>query len=500
MLKKILGWFFGVVAVAVLGLWFFWPKEFAINGPLLDFLTGRQAATPTAEVMRERFKLPAGFRIGIFASEVNNARTLAISEAGDVLVASMRPGEIIALHADKDGDGAADGRTLVASGLDRPHGIALRDGYLYIAETTRILRGTYDAAGRSIGALETIFDGMPAGGNHRTRAIGFGPEGGLYVSVGSSCNVCIEEEPYRATMLRMNADGSNASTFATGLRNSVGFDWHPATGGLYATDNGRDLLGDDTPHCELNLVEDGADYGWPWAYDDRQPDPEFGPGNEEKVAASRPFVHGFGAHRAPLGIRFFNPATAPDGFEGAALAALHGSWNRSELAGYKVVSLHFDAMGRVEERDFLTGFEQNEDVIGRPVEMAYGPDGAIYISDDYAGVVYKVGWGDMAVPGFAMEDTPLADPLAVYDSMTIAELAGTGAGLFDANGCASCHIPGEAGEGVQVKELVGLDVRYDVASLEVLFAAPPGPMPAFDLSDQEAQALAVYLLTEFGKK
>lgn len=500
MLKKMLVGFLGVLIVAAAGLWLFWPKEFVINGPLLDFMTGRQAPTPTAEVMQARFKLPEGFRIGVFASDINNARSLAVTDTGDVVVTSMRPGDIILVHRDGDNDGASDGRTVLASGLDRPHGIALHDGYLYIAETERIVRGMFDAAARTLGPLETVFDGMPAGGNHYTRTIGFGPDGGLYVSVGSSCNVCIEEEPYRASMLRMNPDGGGPRTYATGLRNSVGFDWHPATGGLYATDNGRDLLGDDTPHCELNLVEAGADYGWPWAYDDQQPDPEFGPGNADKVKASRPFVHGFGAHRAPLGIRFFDPATAPAGYAGAALVALHGSWNRRDLAGYKVVSLHFDALGRVEQRDFLTGFEQDEDVIGRPVEMAYGTDGAIYISDDYAGVVYKVGWGDMIVPGFAVTERAVGDPLADYDAMTLAELSGTGAGIYADNGCASCHDPAIAAEGVQVKELVGLNARYDVDQLKALFAAPPGPMPSFDLSDADADALAVYLLSAFSRK
>jgi len=296
----------------------------------------------------------------------------------------------------------------------------------------------------------------------------------------------------------MNADGTDMHTFATGLRNSVGFDWQPETGALYATDNGRDLLGDDTPHCELNLVEDGADYGWPWAYDDQQPDPDFGSGNADKVAASKPLLHGFGAHTAPLGIRFFDPVTAPAGYEGAALVALHGSWNRSELAGYKVVSLHFND-DKVEQRDFLTGFELNEDVIGRPVEMAFGPDGAIYVSDDYAGVVYKIGYGDVTVPGFTVDAREIINPLADLDTMTIAELSGTGISLYADYGCASCHDPGIAAEGVQVKELEALASRFTIGDLKALFAAPPGPMPAFELTDLEAQALAVYLLSEFGE-
>ena len=500
MFIKILKWFLGIVVLAVAGLWFFWPSNLAINGPLLDFMTGKQLEAPSEGMLKARFKLPEGFRIGVFASGVNNVRTIAVSQTGDILATSMRPGEIILLHRDRDGDGASDGRTVLASGLGHPHGLALYGGYLYIAETEQIVRGRFDAEARTLGALEVVFTGMPAGGNHTTRTIGFGPDGMLYVTVGSSCNVCIEAQPFRASMLRMNSDGSGAQTFATGLRNSVGFDWHPATGGLYATDNGRDLLGDDTPHCELNLVEEGADYGWPYAYDDKQPDPEFGPGNEDKVQASKPLAHGFGAHRAPLGVRFFEPDTAPNGYRGAALAALHGSWNRSELAGYKVVSLHFGEGGSVEQRDFLTGFELDEDVIGRPVEMAFGPDGAIYISDDYSGSIYKVGWGDISVPGFITKTIQAIDPLGGFDEMTLLAMAEKGAAVYNGHGCAACHDPATAPDGVQVKILQGLGARFDIDGLTALFAAPPGPMPVFELDEADSEALAVYLLRSFDEK
>lgn len=500
MLMKILKWTALVLVVAVGGVWLLWPQEWAVKGPMLDFLTGRQVGAPSERLMRDRFKLPDGFRIGVFASDINNARGMAMAPNGDLAVASMRPGEIHLLHRDQDGDGAADGRTLLASGLDWPHSVAFHDGWLYIAETERIIRARFDGDARAIGTLEAVFDGMPAGGNHRTRTIGFDPEGQLYVTVGSSCNVCIEEQPYRGDMLRMNADGSEATTFASGLRNSVGFDWHPATGRLYATDNGRDLLGDDTPHCELNLIEEGADYGWPYAFENKVADPDFGPGNEDKVAASTGMAHGLGAHVAPLGIRFFEPGTTPPGYESAALVALHGSWNRSVLSGYKLVSLHFSEGGAIEERDFLTGFEVDEDVIGRPVEIAYGPDGAIYVSDDYAGVVYKIGWGAMAVPGFAVTETQVTDPLAEFNDETIFELSAGGQLVYAANGCMACHTPAMAPEGVQVKILEGLSARYDVDALKALFAAPPGPMPAYELNDADAQALAVYLLNEFGEK
>ncbi len=449
------------------------------------------------EAPPRRFKLPEGMRIGLYADGVPHARVMKFTDTGDMVVSSMREGNVILLHRDADGDGAADGRTVLLSGLNMPHGLALRGGYLYVAEETQISRAAYDAASRTLGPLELLFTGMPEGGNHRTRTIGFGPDGRLYVTIGSSCNVCTEEEPYRAEMIVMNADGSGAATFATGLRNTVGFDWQPSTGALFGTDNGRDLLGDDTPQCELNEIAAGGDYGWPYAYDDRVPDPDFGPGNDDKVAASLPLVHGFGAHRAPLGIRFLIPGLEPEGLEGAALVALHGSWNRSTLAGYKVVSLHWGVDGTVSQRDFLTGFEKNEDVIGRPADVVQGPDGAIYVSDDYAGVVYRIGWGDMAVAGFAAAQREMAaNPLAAYPEADIEAKANVGRALFNANGCGACHIPSMAAEGVAVKRLEMLSSRYDVPGIMALLKAPPGPMPSYDLSDTQQEALAVFLLSE----
>ncbi len=497
MIRKFLIGLLATIVVIAVGGYLMWPENLVVRGPTLDFILGRQVETPADDIIRTRFKLPQGMRIGLYAADIPHARVMKFTSSGDMVVSSMREGNVILLHRDDNGDGAADGRTVLLSGLTMPHGLALRDGYLYVAEETQISRAPYDAASRTLGPREVIFTGMPSGGNHRTRTIGFGPDGRLYATIGSSCNVCIEEEPYRAEMIVMNADGSDAGTFATGLRNTVGFDWQPATGALFGTDNGRDLLGDDTPHCELNEIVSGGDYGWPYAYDDRVPDPDFGLGNEDKVSASLSLVHGFGAHRAPLGIRFLTPGLEPADLEGAALVALHGSWNRSTLAGYKVVSLHWGLDGTVSQRDFLTGFEEDEDVIGRPADVAQGPDGAIYVSDDYAGVIYRIGWGDMAVSGVAAAQRDLvANPLAAYSTSDIEAKANVGRALFDANGCGACHIPAMAAEGVAVKRLENLRARFDVQGIAALLITPPGPMPSYDLSDAEQEALAVYLLSD----
>ena len=311
-----------------------------------------------------------------------------------MLVSRPRFGGIDLLRRDADGDGRADGREALLEGLNRPHGMDLHDGWLYVAETGGVGRVRFDAArGVTTGDIESVVTGLPVGGNHRTRTVRFGPDGWMYVSVGSSCNVCEESDPRRAAMLRYRPDGSGGQIYATGLRNAVGFDWRPAEPAtLYATDNGRDLLGDDFPPCELNRVVEGGFYGWPYANGDNRPDPDLGARGRAHIARALPPAHGFRAHNAPLGITFVRGSRVPPDYRGAALVALHGSWNRTRKDGYKVVSLHWDPQGRIEERDFLVGFELDENVIGRPVDVAEAPDGSFYISDDYAGAIYRVAW------------------------------------------------------------------------------------------------------------
>jgi glucose/arabinose dehydrogenase/cytochrome c553 len=492
-LKKILIGVFLLFMIIAGAVWYFIPT---VNGPLLDMLLGRQIEVPAAETLKARLKVPDGYKVGIFARDVPNARMMRITETGDLVITSNRTGSVFLLYRDENGDGISDGRSLLLSGLREPHGVAFNEGYLYIAEETQIIRALYDAKNRILGSTEVIFTGMPSGGNHRTRTIGFDSAGKLYVTVGSSCNVCIEEEPYRAEMLQMNADGTNVRTYATGLRNSVGFDWNPKTQQLFATDNGRDLIGDDTPNCEVNLIEDGRDYGWPYAFDNRTPDPDYGDDNMDKVSASTPPIHGLGAHRAPLGLKFLTAENIPESHQDAALAALHGSWNSSKLVGYKVVSLHFDDKGGVTERDFLSGFELNENVIGRPVDIEQGPDGAIYISDDYAGVIYRVGFDAIPV-GIPGEEViiPPANPLANIEGTELATNKAAGELIFGVNGCGTCHVPGAA-EGVQVKKFEGLKERYTLEEMQLLFLSPPGPMPSFEnLSEAERRALAIYVLS-----
>ncbi|MBL4639183.1 MAG: PQQ-dependent sugar dehydrogenase [Kordiimonadaceae bacterium] len=498
MIKKILIGFFAIVILAVGGIWLSLPDNFTVKGPMFDFITGKQLETPSEQTLAERFNLPDGFQIGIFATKVPHARAMRITKTGDIVVASKRNGDIILLHADSDGDGQSDGRTILVSGLQAsPHGVAIKDGYLYVGETTQVTRMPFDAEARTVGETELLLGDLPEGG-HDTRTVGFGPDGWLYVTVGSSCNACVEENPLRATMLRMRPDGSERTTYATGLRNSVGFDWQPGTGNLYATDNGRDLLGDDIPQCELNHIKEGQFYGWPITFDAKVTDPEFGVGKEAEIAASTAMAAGLGAHVAPLGIKFLNPDNAPAGYENAALIALHGSWNRSVLSGYKVISAHFAEDGSIMQRDFLTGFELNEDVVGRPVDIIQGNDGTIYISDDYSGTIYSIGWGDMKVADTAsIEVTEVSTtPLAGFSAEEIAALSAEGQELFDGGTCVSCHDPEKAPEGIEIKLLDQLKGRFDVPGIIALLKSPPAAMPAADLTDDERKMLAVYLLNQ----
>lgn len=346
---------------------------------------------PAPEVAMRQLQAPAGWSVSMFATGLPTARMMTATATGDVIVAQPRGGWVVLLERDADGDGRSDGRRTLFAGLDRPNGVDLHDGWLYVAEATRVSRVRFDASTRAVqGALQPVVTGLGGDGSHWRKTARIGPDGRLYVGLGSTCNVCLEHDAQRATMRVYAADGSGGREFATGLRNPTGFDWAPWDSALYATENGRDLLGDDIPPDELNRIEDGGFYGWPLVHGDGIVDPEFGKGEQARIAASRRPAHAFRAHNAPLGMRFLRQPARSPAYERAALVALHGSWNRSVPDGYAVVSLHWDAAGKVTERPFLTGFRGASGLIGRPVDVLEGPDGAVYVSDDYAGVVYRV--------------------------------------------------------------------------------------------------------------
>jgi glucose/arabinose dehydrogenase/cytochrome c553 len=493
------------------------PENLAIKGPILNSMLGRGIDAPSENVVESRFRVPEDFEVELFADGIQNARFMRFSPGGDLIVSQPRAGQLVHVYRDRDGDGRSDGRRILLGGLDRPHGFDFRDHQLFIGEGGAIARIDFTESGPDtitvVGSPVRIVEGIPSGENHWTRTLRFGPDGGLYLSVGSSCNVCEEPDPRRAAILRYEADGSGETIYASGLRNSVGFDWRPGTDELYATDNGRDLLGNDYPPCELNRIERGGFYGFPVANGDRRPDPDFGAGEEARIAASIPPAHSFRAHNAPLGITFVRHPDAPAWLQNAALVALHGSWNRTELDGYKVVSLHWDAQDRIEERDFLTGFEIDGDVIGRPVDVAEGPDGAIYVSDDYAGAIYRVTRKGSAASATRTADRAqstgaassalgrsevVVDPLGKLDGAERTRLVAGGRALFAAHACGRCHEPGQVEAGVVVKPLAGLASKYTIDSLAAYFLAPQPPMPLIELTGADRRALAVMLLSEHG--
>jgi len=488
----------GVGACAVL-----WPDHFVVNAPVRHLLFGRGIEAPPAQTVAARLRVPAGTAVSRFAEDLPNVRFLRFTPGGDLLASLPRSGRVVRLLPDRDGDGRSDGRSdgrrEVVADLNRPHGLDLHDGWLYVAETDAIGRIRFDpSTGATSGVFERVVGGLPGGGNHWTRTLRFGPDGWMYVSIGSSCNVCLEEDGRRATIMRFRPDGSGGEVFATGLRNSVGFDWRPEDGQIYATDNGRDLLGDDFPPCELNRVEKGGFYGWPVANGDRVPDPDLGKGQEARIAASIPPVHGFRAHSAPLGMTFLRGDGIPAEYRGAAVVALHGSWNRTRKDGYKVVSLHWSADERIEERDFLTGFlgATDDDVIGRPVDAAQGPDGSVYVSDDYAGSVYRVAWGGIGRPaGPSAGAAPDAAGASLSTSIA-PEVRVRGQALWGRHACAACHDAKAATPGMVTKPIAGLAKRYDTQTLAAYLRTPQPPMPAFDLSEAERTDLALFLLSE----
>ena len=497
--------FFVVVVIGVATRRYWLPERFAVNVPLRS-LTG-SGSPASADAAAAALRLPPGFVLTRFATGLNNARFLRVTERGDVVVSQPREGRVTLLFADTTGDGVSEGSMTLVSGLDRPHGLALRDGYLYVAEMTAVGRIRFDAATRTTsGTFERVITGLPGGGNHWTRTIGFGPDGFLYVSVGSSCNVCIEADPRRAAISRYDPATWQGKIFATGLRNSVGFAWRKVSDGvgsgaeMIATDNGRDLLGNDFPPCELNRIAEGGFYGWPFANGDRVKDPDFGAGHDAEIASSLPPVHSFAAHNAPLGIAFLNATATPAAYRGAALVALHGSWNRTSKDGYKVVSLHWDPKGNITQRDFLTGFLKDEDVSGRPVDIAQGEDGTIYISDDYSGSVFRVTTGDRpalnpgAEPAAFVAPAPRTTPVT-RDPAAIER----GAAVWKANHCEMCHDPAIIGKNPvkTAKILQKLEARYDIDKMVVYLRAPQPPMPLFELSDQERRDLAAYVLDRF---
>lgn len=462
-------------------------------------LTGSRHEPMGEAGIDERMKLPEGFSMQEWATGIPNARMLLVTEAGDVLVSSPRGGMIYLVERDADGDGAADAVWVLLEELDRPHGLDWYEGWLYIGEGDAISRIRFDPQTRLIkGEPEKIITDLPNGGNHWTKTVRVGPDKLLYVAIGSSCNVCEEEDPRRAAIVRYELDGSGEEIVARGLRNAVDFDWHPETDQLFATDNGRDLLGDDFPPCEINRIQDGGFYGWPYANAPRIPDPDFGAASPEKVAMTIAPVHDLPAHTAPLGIAFYDGDAFPESYENTAFVALHGSWNRSEKQGYEVLAVDFAEDGTSRAEPFMTGFQIGDDVSGRPVGVAVGKQGELFVSDDYTGSVYRVVYGAGA-PSAGRKATARkrnrVSPLSTISDEERKSAMAQGRSIWDANGCAACHV--KLNGNTPARPLRDLAARYDLVSLQQFLRIPQPPMPAYPLTDIERRDLSIYLLAQF---
>ncbi len=350
-------------------------------------------AVAAAAAEAPRITLPPGFSIERFASGFGATRFMTLDPAGTLLVSAPRQGRVVALP-DQDGDRRADGAFTAAGGLDLPHGLAFHDGWLYVAETGRVRRFRYDPATRRASDPAVVVPNLPPRGGHWTRSLAFGRDGRLYVSVGSSCNVCRERDPRRAAILRYAADGSGERLFATGLRNAVGLAFHPRTGTLWATVNERDWRGDDLPPDYITTVKDGAFYGWPECFAARGKvlvDTDFRSSGEACRRMTLPTLE-IQAHSAPLGLAFYTGRQFPPAYRGSLFVAYHGSWNRSVPTGYKIVRVPFGDDGRPSGpvEDFATGWLQGRAVLGRPVGLLTAADGALFLSTDDA--IYRISY------------------------------------------------------------------------------------------------------------
>jgi len=338
-----------------------------------------------------RLVVPAGLKVTYFAKDLDGVRFMAVSPDGVLYATQPGRGRVVRLP-DANRDGAADSVVVVVTGLNQPHGLAFHKGALYVAATDGVARVTLGADGKSTGSPVYV-NRYSGGGGHWSRTIVFGADSAMYVSVGSSCNLCIEQSTDRAAVLRFNEDGSGKRVFASGLRNAVGLAVEPRTGALWAAQNERDELPpnhEDLPPEEINILTDGGDYGWPYCYGDRVPNPEYN--DAARCARTIAPAAKLQAHSAPLGMTFLARASAlPDEYRTDLLVAYHGSWNRDTPTGAKVVRIHVSdgKPGAVE--DFVTGWQRADGSRwGRPADVTVASDGSVMISDDSGGAIYRL--------------------------------------------------------------------------------------------------------------
>lgn len=355
-------------------------------------------------------QLPAGFKIGVFASGIEDARSMTRGDKGTIFVGNRNKDKVWALR-DEDGDGRAEKTWTIAENLTAPNGVAFRNGDLYVAEVSRILRyRNIEAQLDNPPTPEVVSEAYPSDRHHGWKYIAFGPDGMLYVPVGAPCNICKSDKDIYATITRLNPQGGNPEVYAQGVRNTVGFDWHPQTKNLWFTDNGGDNLGalmasagklpedqaqdftDNNPPCELNRApEKGLHFGYPYCHAGETIDPVYG--KEGDCTKYTQPVQKLGTHVAPLGMKFYTGSQFPQQYRNQIIIAEHGSWNRSRKNGYRLMLVSLDEQGQaISYEPFISGWldEEKQEAWGRPVDVLVMPDGALLISDDYAGVIYRL--------------------------------------------------------------------------------------------------------------
>jgi glucose/arabinose dehydrogenase len=350
----------------------------------------RAAAAGRGAPALDRLRVPPGFRVTLFTGSVPGARSMTLGEKGTLFVGTQK-GSVYAV-VDRNHDGVADQVYTLATGLDMPNGVAVRQGALYVAEVSRVRR--YDAIEDHLAAPPapvTVIDGLPKEHHHGWKFIAFGPDDLLYVPVGAPCNVCESSDPRFATILRFRPDGASVDTMARGVRNSVGFDWEPGANALWFTDNGRDLLGDDTPPDELNRATvPGRHYGFPYCHAGTIPDPVYAKGHDCREFEPPAIV--LGPHVAALGMRFYRGTMFPPEYRGQVFIAEHGSWNRSHKIGYRVSLVRVQDGRAISYEPFAQGWLQGEEAWGRPVDVQELPDGSLLVSDDAGGAIYRIAY------------------------------------------------------------------------------------------------------------
>jgi glucose/arabinose dehydrogenase len=360
-------------------------RKLVLRGGLLGMLVAGAACGNDGPPVPQ-IDLPPGFAIELAAEGIPNARAMVLGARGTLFVSTRTEGKVYAVRG-LSGGGPVTVHT-IASGLNLPNGVAFREGALYVAEVSRILRYD-DIEARIEDPPEPVVvrDDFPRDRHHGWKFIAFGPDDKLYVPIGAPCNIC-DEDGY-AVITRMNPDGSDLEVYARGVRNTVGFTWHPETGELWFTDNGRDYLGDDLPPCELNRAPGaGLHFGYPYCHGRNVSDPEFGEGRN--CADYEPPVQELGPHVAPLGVKFYTGEMFPEEYRGQVFIAEHGSWNRSEKIGYRVTLVRLDGNRAVSYEPFASGWLQAGEVSGRPVDLLVMPDGSMLVSDDLGGRIYRI--------------------------------------------------------------------------------------------------------------